>query len=134
MRRLCRLAAGVLGLLAAVSYAVAAEAAGITYRNDIRVPVVVQGASVVNNVVRRGKPHLLYPGETAFDPIVLPGAKRITIYDPRPPNRVLFTGAVPSTEVNLTMSILMETVTASDSKETTLKVNLVPVKPAAQRK
>jgi hypothetical protein len=67
----------------------AAQPTWIGFRNDTDLPVVVQGSSQINNVVRRGKPHLLYPGEAYMECIIYPGVKQFTIYDRKQPTRVL---------------------------------------------
>jgi len=68
-----------------------AKAAGlIAYRNDTNQVVVVQSSVTVNGVVRKGKAQMLSPGEVAVDGIILVGARRITVYDPKKPNTPLF--------------------------------------------
>jgi len=75
--RQCMLAT-VLGVLLAPG---AVHASWIGFRNDTDIPVVVQGASVVNHRLRWGKPHLLYPGELCWDCIVQAGKKQIVVCD-----------------------------------------------------
>jgi hypothetical protein len=68
----------------------ALQAAWLGFRNDLKVPIVVQGTTVINNVARRDKPQTLYPGEVSWDPILRPGSKLIMIYDTKRPPRLLF--------------------------------------------
>ena len=79
------LALVVLPLLAG-----SARAAGIGFKNDLKIPIIVQGASFEKNVVRRGQPLLIYPGKTVWDLNLKPGNRFITIYDARQPTRILF--------------------------------------------
>jgi len=47
---------------------------------------------VVNGQVtpgRAGKPHALYPGEVAWDPIAAPGPRMVSVYDGKQKNRLL---------------------------------------------
>lgn len=66
------------------------RAAGIGFKNDHKIPIIVQGASLENNVIRRGQPLLIYPGKTVWDLNLKPGNRFITIYDARQPTRILF--------------------------------------------
>ena len=52
-----------------------ANAAWLGYKNNTAVPVVIQSAVVVNNQLRWGKPHTLFPGEVAWDAVTTPGAR-----------------------------------------------------------
>jgi hypothetical protein len=58
-----------------------AHGAWLGYRNDTKTPVIVQSHSIVNRMIRQGRPHLLYSGEVAWDPIIQAGQKIITVYD-----------------------------------------------------
>ncbi|HLW64423.1 MAG TPA: hypothetical protein VKS79_03825 [Gemmataceae bacterium] len=79
-RRIAFVAALLLGLVATGS--VRADGM-IGYKNDTTYTIVVQSSIVVNNVERKGKPQMLYPGEVALDGQVGTGTRRITIYDPK---------------------------------------------------
>src|SRR5262249_52440504 len=70
----------------------AAHGGGMCSRNDLKIPVVVQGASVVNNMVRRGKPVVLAPGKTGWDTNLPAGSRVVTVYDYFQTNRILFQG------------------------------------------
>ncbi len=78
------LALAVLGALPA-----AARADGLGFRNDLKIPIIVQGESVVDNVLRRGQPLLIYPGKMAWDTNLKAGVRWISVYDARLPNRIL---------------------------------------------
>jgi len=92
MNRLIRnLGMASLGLLALAllgGFPGPAAAAGIGLRNDLNVRVVVQGASVVNNVVRRGQPLVIDPGKTLWDTNLPMGKREIIVYAVQP-NRIL---------------------------------------------
>jgi hypothetical protein len=79
-----------LGLLG--GFPTTAQAAGIGFRNNLKIPVVVQGASRVNNVLRRGLPRTVLPGNAmwVWDTDLPPGDREIVVYDAQMPNRVLY--------------------------------------------
>jgi hypothetical protein len=83
------IALGVLALAALSFQPATAEAASIGFRNDTDSPLMLQGMSIVNGVVRRGKLHVLQPGDVAWDPIIAPGNKLVVIADPSQPTRTL---------------------------------------------
>lgn len=65
------------------------QAAWFGYRNDTMAVMVVQTSVTVNGRVVRGKAHLLYPGEMAWDNMAAPGLRTITVFDPKAKNRVV---------------------------------------------
>jgi len=77
----------------AVAYALAAPATGqaawFGYRNDTNKVMVVQTSVTVNGRLIRGKAHVLYPGEMAWDNMAAPGLRTITVFDPKANNRVV---------------------------------------------
>jgi hypothetical protein len=83
--------AGVLALCVLDGQALAA---GFAFKNDLRPiqPVIVQGASVSDGMVRRGQPLLIFPGRVGFDLRLEPGVRVITIHDASQPTRVLYRG------------------------------------------
>jgi hypothetical protein len=84
-----------LGALAIVPAALPAQTVNI--RNDSQVALVVQFAYVVNGAVKRDKPIVIRPGATA--PIAtLAGAKLISVYDARMPNKVLHQSTIPASK------------------------------------
>ncbi len=80
----------LLALLSLGALPAASQGAWIGFRNDMKDPIVVQGASVVNGQVRWGKPHTLLPGEVCWDCIIQPGNKIIKVVSAKPPNKVLY--------------------------------------------
>jgi hypothetical protein len=70
------------------------QAAGIGFKSNIPIPVIVQGASTVDNMLRRGAPVVIAPGKLGWDLNLKAGVRFITIYDGRLPTRVLFQGPV----------------------------------------
>lgn len=120
-------------LLAALLLAVAgpaAEAAWLGFRNETPVPIVVQGASVVGNAVRRGRPHLLYPGEVAWDSVSIPGEKVLTIHLAKQPALILLRETVPFKGSDLFFAIQLDTQQPTDrTKPAPVKVKLTPAKP-----
>ncbi len=86
------LAAAALSLLALLAGGVQARAGGIGFRNDLKIPVLVQGASKVNGMVRFGAPILVPPfkatGKTAWDNKLPAGTRYILIRDANQPNLI----------------------------------------------
>jgi hypothetical protein len=54
---------------------------GIGFRNDLKVPVIVQGVSLVNNMQRRGQPFVVQPGKTVWENNLAMGLRYYTIYE-----------------------------------------------------
>ena|SRR6266849_4783075 len=87
----------VLGLGALAILPAALPAQTVNIRNDSQVALVVQFAYVVNGTVKRDKPIVIRPGATA--PIAtLAGAKLISVYDARMPNKVLHQSTIPASK------------------------------------
>ena len=86
-----RLVAIAVSQVVGLTSTAAVRADGLVgYRNNTDLVIVVQSATVVNNVItKRGKPQMLYPGEVALDGLSSTGIRRITIYDPKKPNTPL---------------------------------------------
>lgn len=91
LRTFDRLSAFLPGLLAVVLVCLfpsAVRADTVTFRNETRVSLVVQTATVVRGNVVRDQPCLIRPGD--YTPkIILRNDKIVTVYDART-NRVLF--------------------------------------------
>jgi hypothetical protein len=71
-----------------------ASAEVLAFRNDTTAPIIVQGACIVRNSVKRDRPYLLQPTESCR--ISLPGNKLITVYNPKMPNQVLYQTTIPA--------------------------------------
>jgi hypothetical protein len=84
-----------LALISLALVAAPARAAGISFRNDLRIPIIVQGSCVVKKVLRRGQPIVVFPKKTGWDAHLKSGPRLITIYDGTQPTRVLFQGIIP---------------------------------------
>ncbi|MCI0455611.1 MAG: hypothetical protein L0Z62_01360 [Gemmataceae bacterium] len=82
---LALLALAVLGALPE-----AARASGIGFRNELKIPILVQGESMVDGVLRRGPPLVIHPGKIVWDTNVPAGERRVTIYEAAQPNRPLW--------------------------------------------
>lgn len=93
----------LLIFLVLTAWPVVGRAAWMGFRNDINIPIIVQGASVIRGEVHQGKLHVLYPGEVSWDCIVQPGTKQIRIYDPQ--KRVLLNGTVTAADGDLFFSV-----------------------------
>ncbi len=86
---------------------VIAHAAGIAFRNDLNVRVMVQGASSINNVARRGPLLVIDPGKTQWDTNLPSGNREVIIYGGQP-TRILYRGVVPFMGQDMTLSISMD--------------------------
>src|SRR5262245_10659291 len=95
------LSVGVLALAAWLVLPSLAPAETVVFRTDTKVPLIVQGACVVNGKVKRDQPILVQPGGTAK--IVLPGDKLINVYDAK--ENLLFQGTVTSSKDDLYYSM-----------------------------
>lgn len=62
---------------------------GIGFKNETNIPIIVQGASVTNGMVRQGPPIVIAAGRLGYDGNLPPGPRIITIYDGTLPQRVL---------------------------------------------
>jgi hypothetical protein len=80
---------GILALVLMLGSAPAAPAFGILFQNDLPMPVLVQGATQLRGMLRRGQPILILPGRKGIDLGVPLGLRQITIYDANQPNRIL---------------------------------------------
>lgn len=76
-------------VVAIALWPVMADAAVLGFRNETEIPVLVQGISMINRVARRGKLHVLRPGEVSQEPILVPGTILIIIADAKQPTRIL---------------------------------------------
>ena len=101
----------LLALLLALGCSKAKEAeptAGSAAASGSSAAIVVQSSVVVNNKVLRGKAHVLYPGEIAWDNIAAPGARQITIYDPKANNRLVFQDNVNILNLDIFLGVKLE--------------------------
>jgi hypothetical protein len=80
---------GTLALALLALLPLQARAAGIGFRNETNSPIVVQGASFVGGMLRRGQALIIHPNRSALDPRLPLGTRLIIIYDANQPNRVL---------------------------------------------
>jgi hypothetical protein len=80
---------GTLALALLALLPLQAPAAGIGFRNETNSPIVVQGATFVGGMLRRGQALVIYPNRSALDQRLPLGTRLITIYDGNQPNRLL---------------------------------------------
>jgi hypothetical protein len=127
-----------LAVVAVGLWAAAAEAAVIAFRNETDGPIMVQGISIINRVARRGKLHVLRPGEVAGELILVPGTRLIIIADAKQPTRILCQEIIQFTGTDLFYAIQRdepdkakegEDAKAKGRKMLLPKVKLVPSKP-----
>lgn len=116
-----------------------ADAGWLIFRNDTKLPVIVQGTSIVNGVLRQ-KRQILQPGETWREATVR-GNKLIIIADAKQPTRILYRDTIIVGQADINVSIQEDAVPQPKAKpvkvKSTLKaqqpmpvskVKLVPVK------
>jgi hypothetical protein len=115
---------------------VVALAGSIGFRNDTKGPVIVQGMSIINGVVRQGKRLTLQPGDVAYDTVVVPGNKLIIVRDAKQPTRTLYQGTIQCGRNNLFFSVksVTEAKPAKGQKVAAPKVELEGVTPPSDRK
>ena len=87
---------GALFLALALPFLLPAQSLAETIEivNTTKGTVVVQAATVVRGMVRRGTPTTLGPGDKMT--VTVTGNKLLNIYDARFPNRMLYQGTVPA--------------------------------------
>jgi len=91
---MCWRSRATLAVFLSVLGAAPAQAAGIGFKSNVPIPVIIQGHTIVDNVVRRGTPVVIPPGKMGWDLNLKKGVRVITIYDGRQPTRVLFQDTV----------------------------------------
>jgi hypothetical protein len=96
----------LLALLITVALPGAAAAGPlIGFRNDTDGPIIVQGMSVINGQLRRGKRLTIQPGAVAWDTIAAPGNKLITVVDGKQPTKTLVQDTIQCGVKNLFFAI-----------------------------
>jgi hypothetical protein len=87
----------------------AAPAESLRFRNETAGSLIIQTSYILQNTVRTG-PRITLParGTTGDEtpPIVLPGNKIITIFDPRNPTRPVYQGTIPAGTEDLSFNIV----------------------------
>lgn len=94
-----------LGMLVVALLPAWADAAWLGFKNDTNAVIIIQTSTVVNGQVRGGKPHKLYPGEVAWDPVAAPGIRLIGVYDPKQNNKLLVQDTVNSQNADIFLSL-----------------------------
>lgn len=91
LRYLCRGTAVCMPALLVLALYAAPATAGVTisFRNDTKSPIIVQGIGVIRGRLVQGRPLLVQPGATVSDVVLVPGNKVITIVDAKQPTRTL---------------------------------------------
>jgi hypothetical protein len=98
-------------------------AGSLGYQNMTNLVVMVQGSSTdAKGMVHKGPPHQINPKESAFDQVATPGAKTITIYDPKQANVIYYQGTINFAGKDLLFSIQLDNAPGAAQK-----VKLVPV-------
>jgi hypothetical protein len=117
-----------LACLAALFLPAFADAAWLGYRNDTTVPVVIQSATIVNNQLRWGKPHSLFPGEIAWDAVPSPGGRIVGVFDPKKNNLPVYQEAVTVGSTDIFLSLQMVTPPARGQPQQP-QPKFIPTKP-----
>jgi hypothetical protein len=113
-RQTVRLGLVVLGLVLGLALPASLRAEVLTFRNDTKVPVVIQGTCVVRGKVVHDQPQIIQPGGTAK--IQLPGNKTVTIYDAKNTNVQYFQGSIPGGNDDLYFSVQPDPATPGKAK------------------
>jgi hypothetical protein len=124
----------LLAVIGLAAIAPGADAAWLGFRNDTNGTLVVQGASLVNNLPRWGKPNRLLPGEVYWENILVPGNKLIAVFDINQPNRPLHREILQCAGSDLfySIQILPGTPASKGQPATPPQMKLVPTKPPEQ--
>ncbi len=78
---LLRIGASVLALVLFAAVPCVANAATLVFRNDTKLPIIIQGTTIINGMIRKGPTIQLAPGQTFNDLYVPPGNRVIVIVD-----------------------------------------------------
>jgi hypothetical protein len=79
-----------LAVLVLFAVPVVVQAAGIRFRNETKVPLIVQGATLIKpGMARKGPPIFLKAGQTGWDANLPMGNRLITVYDGNQPKNIL---------------------------------------------
>jgi hypothetical protein len=108
MRRcVLSLALGILAAMPSGSSFAQGQPRGpnIAFRNDTKTAVIVQGATEVKGMQRRGQPLLVQPGKTVYDTNLPAGDRFVTIYDANQTNKVLHRDRIPVRNADLQLVI-----------------------------
>lgn len=93
---------GLLGGCFLLLFAEIAVAGWVTIKNQTGQTLIIQETFVVAGQSRRGKPIQLVAGETVREFLPLPTIKNVEIYDPKNPNRPLWSGKLSCKDDNQT--------------------------------
>jgi hypothetical protein len=92
MNRRASLVLALVCLLAGGSGTASAQVGAanvVSFRNDLKVPVIIQGVSQVNGQIKRGAPIVVGPGQTKQDLFVPAGVRLYSVFDSSMPGRIL---------------------------------------------
>jgi hypothetical protein len=107
----------------------------IGFRNDTKGPIIVQGMGIVGGQLHQGRRLTIQPGGIAWDVVVAPGNKVITVRDGQQPTRVLARETIQCGLKNLFFAIEVDADPAANPKKgkakPTPKVKLTPALPPA---
>jgi hypothetical protein len=123
-----------LAVLVAAVVPMCAQAAWLGYKNSTPAAVIIRTDDIVVvngkvQQVRPGKPHVLYPGEVAWDAISAAGPRVITVYDPAQANRAVLQERVDCNakdDVALSLQILIPPPTRGQAQQPA-QLKLLPI-------
>jgi hypothetical protein len=121
LRKTC-LGLGALTVLLALP--AVADAASMGFRNELKIPILVQGECVTKTGITRKGPLLaIFPGKAAYDTNLKAHKRTITIYHGKT-NQVLFRLAIPFDGNDIIFRVVRVPITPADPTG----VRLVPLK------
>jgi hypothetical protein len=118
---------GLIALAFCAALPAAASAEDLYFRNDSGVAVIVQGSCIIKGKVVNSRPLLALPGNAVS--VSLPGDKKITVREPRAPNRILLQDKVAGAAEDKFILISPDPVAGLKFTATTKKEFLNPKKP-----
>jgi hypothetical protein len=118
---------GLIALAICAALPAAASAEDLYFRNDTGVAVIVQGSCIIKGKVVNSRPSLVLPGKATS--VSLPGNKKITVREPRAPNRILLQDTVAGGTEDKFVLISPDPIAGLKFEQTTKKEFLNPKKP-----
>jgi hypothetical protein len=95
LSKLIRPAHGIAACALLLALPIDAKAAGIGFRNDLKIPIIVQGESLIDGMIRKGQPVLILPRGVGWDLRLPMASRRVVVYDATVPGRILHRDIIP---------------------------------------
>jgi hypothetical protein len=127
LRTLRKTCLGLLALAVLGAMPASAAAGSIGFRNELNIPVIIQGECVINGMLQRGQPLLIAPRKHAYDTNVKAAPRQITIYDANNTNRILLRIVIPYDGSDVNFRVVL---TPPVAPRMPPRVQLIPLPPS----